>query len=202
MFTWICPTCGRELPLSDNECPDCAGRQKGAAAGPAPPAQPPAVAQPVSRRGLPGWLTTLIVAGGLIALGAVFFLYLPSQKQKGAPAPDVTLEKPGAAAPHPLSRHVEVVGIRITEDASNKAKVRFLVVNHSGAEIADLAGRVLLRATADKPDAPPLCVFSFKVPALGPYEAKDVNTNVQMKLRPYELPDWQFLRAELRITAP
>ena len=39
MFTWICPQCGREVPPSYTECPDCAERAKAAreAAPPAPP---------------------------------------------------------------------------------------------------------------------------------------------------------------------
>ena len=46
MFTWICPQCGREVPPSYNDCPDCAARAAAAAqppqAAPAPPQyQPP-----------------------------------------------------------------------------------------------------------------------------------------------------------------
>jgi hypothetical protein len=41
-----------------------------------------------------------------------------------------------------------------------------------------------------------------KVAALGPYEAKEVETTVKSALRAYELPDWQFLRAEFEITSP
>src|SRR5260370_8122948 len=51
MFTWICPTCGREVPPSYDKCPDCAakgitGEQAAEAA-----AQPPAAA-PVSPVGI------------------------------------------------------------------------------------------------------------------------------------------------------
>jgi hypothetical protein len=38
MFTWVCPQCGREVPPSYTECPDC----KNAAANPPQPNQPPA----------------------------------------------------------------------------------------------------------------------------------------------------------------
>ena len=40
MFTWICPQCGREVPPSYNDCPDCAAKTA-AAAPPLPPAAPP-----------------------------------------------------------------------------------------------------------------------------------------------------------------
>ena len=36
MFTWICPQCGREVPPSYTDCPDCAAKTN------APPPQPPA----------------------------------------------------------------------------------------------------------------------------------------------------------------
>src|ERR1039458_134116 len=37
MFTWICPQCGREVPPSYNDCPDCAAKT-----AEVPPPQPPA----------------------------------------------------------------------------------------------------------------------------------------------------------------
>ncbi len=58
MFTWICPRCGREVPPSYDECPDCAKGQQPAAASveaagaspvqpqPAPPAFAPAQPAP------------------------------------------------------------------------------------------------------------------------------------------------------------
>src|SRR5262245_15798252 len=49
MFTWICPNCGREVPPSYTECPDCADRAKQAAA--APPPQPPAPTPPHQQAG-------------------------------------------------------------------------------------------------------------------------------------------------------
>lgn len=47
MFTWICPQCGREVPPSAAECPNCVEmRAKAAQAAAQPPAAPPAPPQP------------------------------------------------------------------------------------------------------------------------------------------------------------
>jgi hypothetical protein len=58
MFTWICPQCGREVPPSYTECPDCAARTnaaagagqtgEAAAAPPQYPPPPPLVSQPAA----------------------------------------------------------------------------------------------------------------------------------------------------------
>jgi len=136
----------------------------------------------------------------LVSLGVA--LYLATRPAAHAPV----AEKASSVAPpvkrHPLWRHIEVTGIRITEDSSQKAQVAFLVVNHSGADIADLGGKLTLKAKGAKPEHPPLASFEFKVPSIGPYESKELKTTVTSTMRAYELPDWQFLDADLEITSP
>ena len=101
-----------------------------------------------------------------------------------------------------LQKYVEVVGMRLTEDAKKKPAVRFVVVNHSGAEIADLSANVNLWARTAKSDEEAVGTFSFKLPSLGAYEAKEMSGALNTKLRVYELPDWQNLVAEIQITSP
>ena len=55
---------------------------------------------------------------------------------------------------------------------------------------------------AAKPEDPPITQFEAKIPALGPQEIKDVSATASTKLRIYEMPDWQFIRAEAEITSP
>src|SRR5690349_12271059 len=58
MFNWICPTCGREVPPSKTDCPDCAERARQAAAQsvsteqgrPAYPEQEPVAPSPPPHR--------------------------------------------------------------------------------------------------------------------------------------------------------
>ncbi|HUE05229.1 MAG TPA: hypothetical protein VMR62_37125 [Bryobacteraceae bacterium] len=44
--------------------------------------------------------------------------------------------------------------------------------------------------------------FTFKMPSLHPSESKEAVAPLNTKLKPYELPDWQNLSAEVQITSP
>lgn len=128
------------------------------------------------------------------------------------PAPDAKNAKPagppeppGAAIPtnqNPLTKYVEVVGFRMSEEGPGKLRLKFSVINHSEADIGDLGLKVTLTTTAAKPGDEPVAVFDAKVPALGPEDTKDVTVTVPTKMRIYELPDWQFMRGEFEITSP
>jgi hypothetical protein len=210
MFTWICPKCGTEVQPSYSECPNCAKppeeRAAAAAAAPAPAAAPPAArAVPTSKLPVPGWLVAMFVALLLIALGGGAYLYLlPSTKGKAETrAPQATLETPPSQAkPHPYAKFLEIAGLRISEDAKQKAQIRFVVVNHSGAELSDMTLAVTLKPSTAKPEDKPLATVSVKVPHMAPYEARDMEASVKTELRAYELPDWQFLRSEFEILSP
>jgi hypothetical protein len=141
-----------------------------------------------------------LVAPILIALAAC-----------SAPAPDAKqVKQPGApestttivSNKHPLAKYLELSGYRISETSPGKLNIKFVVVNHSEADIGDLTLKVRLVTTAAKPEDPPITEFEAKVPSLGPQEIKDVNATAATKLRIYELPDWQFIRAQVEITAP
>jgi hypothetical protein len=98
-------------------------------------------------------------------------------------------------------KFVEVVGVRmVTQD--KKAVAKFVVVNHSGTEIDNLAANVTLRASTSRSDEDPVGTFSFKVPEIGPNESKDLTEPLKTKLKMYELPDWQKTTAEIEITSP
>ncbi len=128
-----------------------------------------------------------------------------------SPAPDASQGKQVSAPQatdtvitnqHPLAKYLELSGYRITETAPGKLRVKFAVVNHSEADIGDLTLKIKLITTAAKPDDPPITEFEAKVPALGPQELKEVTATAATKLRIYELPDWQFIRAAVEITSP
>jgi hypothetical protein len=145
--------------------------------------------------------------GGLV-LGAYFVVeYFKREPTTAAKSGGVAMENPPAAsstaAPaggNPLWKQIEVVGMRLTQNKAKKTEVRFVVVNHSGAEIQDLSATVSLQARTSKRDEEPIGAFSFKVPMLGPYESTELTAVVNTKLKVYELPDWQNLDARISIT--
>ncbi len=217
MFTWICPTCGREVPPAYDECPDCAAKTKsGAPAGdpaaPAPPAGGPQAAAPpyvpppaAPRAALPTWLMAILFAVAFVALGGgvLWLVHRPSGgAQASAAGPAASAAAAGTSAgQHPLQKYIEIAGIRFVESAKQDTEARFVVVNHSGADVTDLAGTVNIWGRAGKTEEA-AGSFSFKMPSLGPYESKESVAPVVTKLKVYELPDWQFITTEVRITAP
>jgi hypothetical protein len=243
MFTWICPQCGREVPPSYSECPDCAERAKASAnaqitqagqtpqqpvvqstAPPTPVASPPAAtAAPLAapqpgvqyvyvqqRRGQPGWLVALLVAVGLLAIGAGAYYFLPSvraNREAGLPAaPQMetpAASKGGAETPAAtrIAKHIEVTGLRIVEE-NKRPVIKYVVVNHSNAEFAGLKGNLILHASNAAPGSQPIATVPVDIASMGGYEVKDIASPLKTSLRAYELPDWQYLKADLQLTSP
>jgi hypothetical protein len=114
----------------------------------------------------------------------------------GGPGPAATTSK------HPLAKYIELSGFRMSESQAGKLKIKFAAVNHSDADLGDLTVKVRLITSAAKPEDPPVTEFEAKIPSLGPQAVEDVTAQATTALRIYELPDWQFLRAEFDITSP
>jgi hypothetical protein len=269
MFTWICPQCGREVPPSYTECPDCKQNaqnppaqqpvQQGQPQAPAyPPQQPPAYAPPPpqqqayyppqqpsytpppqqqyappppppqyappqsyappppaqhhylpppsKRLNLPVWALTVVFAlavGGVVS--GIYWLLQSGKSQTGTgPAPTVAVENPAAkpgAKPNPLQKYIEVSGVRFVQDAKKKTQARFVLINHSEADISGLAGNVTIWGRTRKSEEDAQGSFSFNT-NLGPYESKELTVPLDTKLKIYELPDWQNVTTDVQITAP
>jgi hypothetical protein len=144
----------------------------------------------------------LFLAVGAGAYFAIRHFSGSGQASASSPAPLENVTAASKAKANTLQKYVEVVGVRLIEDPKKKPQVRFVVVNHSGAEISDLAANVNLWARTAKSDDEAIGNLSFKLPSLGPYEAKEMSAPLNTKLRVYELPDWQNLTAEVQITSP
>lgn len=208
MFTWICPKCKSEVPPSYNECPNCAAAkvpvpQTIEPAQPAPvvnQAKPPVYDAAPAARGVPSWVVAAGSMVGIVALLAILYIWvLPSRRATPTTA---AAEQPAVSGvplnAHPLAKHLEISGIRLTEDERQRAQIQFVVTNHSGADLPELKMEITLVSSGKKA----AFNFPFTLPSLGPYESKDFSTLVKTQLRVYELPDWQFLRAEFKIISP
>jgi hypothetical protein len=240
MFTWICPQCGREVPPSYNDCPDCA-KKGGEPASPAPadalpalpalpavlatssprpapvpPAAPPmpeAVPRmeappslpyqpPAARASLPTWLLTVVFVFAFFGIGAG--IYWVVGYMRGSSKPVVTVESPAAkpgTSTNPYQKYIEVSGVRFTEDAKKKLEVKFVLTNHSGADILGLAGNVTIWGRTQKSEEEAAGTFSFNT-ELKPFESKELTSPLATKLKAIELPDWQNISTDLQVTAP
>jgi len=167
----------------------------------APPAAP--------ARGLnmPVWLMTILVA---LAVGGVVFgiIALVSTNHGSAgngPAPIATVESPAAkpgAKTNPLQKYIEVTGVRFVSDPKNQAPmVKFLIINHSPADINGLAGNVTMWGRTQKSEEDAQGSFSFSA-TIGPYESKELTVPLNTKRKIYELADWQNITTDVQITAP
>lgn len=141
----------------------------------------------------------------LLGFGIYYFMTRSDPTSTAATPDKPAAESSGNASKgkitNPLQKYVEVVGIRMmTQD--KQPVVKFLVVNHSGAEIVDLAANVTLLASTSRSDEDSVGTFSFKVPSVGSNEGKELTAPFKTKLKPYELPDWQNTTAEVQITSP
>lgn len=177
----------------------------------APPPAPSYTLQPPARGiTLPPWLMSIGFAVLFLALGAALYFGIKNFSGSGGASANTPAAQASTPAPaqgaskqaSTLQKFVEVAGMRLTEDSSKKPEVHFLVVNHSGADIADLSANVNLWARTDKSEEETVGTFAFKLSSLRAYESKDLTAPLNTKLKVYELPDWQNLTAEVQITSP
>lgn len=136
-------------------------------------------------------MRTLLVVISLAAVSCSGSKEAPKPEPKGA-AKSQPVAPMAENIKNPLARHIEVAGIRMSEKPGGKLVVTAVVINHSQADIADLA----IELTT------PACTVAMKVGALAPEQAKDSTGECSTQLRVYELPDWQFVRPAFKITAP
>lgn len=158
---------------------------------------------PEPKRRLPSWLIALLVFAALG--GALYGAYrlfggsdAESAKSKAA-SPAAIAGEEGA---HPFRRHLEITGLRLFEDARKNVVLRYVVVNHSPADMAGVELRILLTTTVADENAPALAEITAKAGDIPSRGSKEMESRIQTTLRAYELPDRQFLVARFSVTAP
>jgi hypothetical protein len=162
--------------------------------------------QPRRTLTLPVWLMTVLFAVGVA--GVVFAMVTLMSTSKGSagsgPAPTAAVEnpsaKPGTKA-SPMQKYIEISGVRFTTDAKKKVLVRFVLINHSTADINGLAGNVTVWGSTKKSEEDAQGSLSFTT-NLGALESKELTVPFTTKLRIYELADWQNITTDVQITAP
>jgi hypothetical protein len=151
-----------------------------------------------------GWLILVLLVGTALGVGFSSFLSNMPHPEAKTPEEQGSSVSANAASLHgasssPLSKSIEVTGIRMITDPSRKEEVQYLVVNHSPARFSDGSVYVTVRAADARPGQPPLFRFSFAAPNLGPFEAKEMVSAVEKTSRAASLPDWQNLRVQIEI---
>jgi hypothetical protein len=126
-----------------------------------------------------------------------------------SPAPET---KPAAASPYgpgpastnsnnPVAKFIELSGFRLTDKTGGKLQIKFTATNHSDADLSETDVHVRLMTTAAKPGDAPVAEFDSKIPGLGPQESHEMIAMTTTKLKFFEFPDWQFMRANFDITS-
>jgi hypothetical protein len=180
-----------------------------------PPQQPPPQYQapqpqyapqaPVQRRGgLPTWLLSVLAGVAFVGLiGGIYWLVGSSHGGSQA-ATSATVENPAAKAGAKTSsvqKYVEISAIRFNQDAKRNIEVKFLVTNHSDADLSGLAGNVTLFGRTQKSEEDAVGTFSFTAD-VPPQTSKEVSAPLSTKLKIYEMPDWQNVTTDVQITSP
>ena len=162
--------------------------------------------EPPPSRGLPVWLLTVLFA--LATLGVVAGVVWTANYLRNRPEtkPSANVESPAAkpgAATNPLQKFIEISGVRFEEEPKHKDKTvtRFVVTNHSDAEIQGLRGNVTIWGATRKSEEDAQGTFTFSAD-LKPMESRELTAPLNTKLKIYELPDWQNVTTDIQITAP
>jgi hypothetical protein len=170
--------------------------------GPYAPQPPPQYLY--EKPGPPGWLVTIGVAVVFSLLGGGFYYWVSHRDAARSEARQAGEVEParagkdgekGSGPKNKLLKYVEVAGVRVVEE-SKKPQLRVMLVNHSAAELAGLSGTVVVTASGG---ADAVATLDFTLASLAPYEAKEISGPLKTKLRAYEMPDWQFLKATLEL---
>jgi len=189
VFSWICPTCGREWDAAKKECPECAGQGAGAESG---------VARPASS--LRFWL---LLGGGtvLAVMGLVLWNRFLSN-QPAAPPVQVKPAAKGGATLDPVSEfsqtgQIEVAGLRLSYDPENKPRVRAVVINHGADEFRGVF-TVALRPAQAATDSLPLARFKVQIDAaVKPGASRELETALESLATLAAMPPWRQLRADI-----
>ena len=165
--------------------------------------QHPARRQGRKKAGLPAWTVSFLVAITLfLGVGSLLQYWAANRDTRTPASPSLAAEQSqsGAAAQPSSSKIVEVTGLRVLA-APNRPRLDFIVVNHSATPLSDVPLKIAVRSSSSPADTPPLFTISTSLSSLGPYQSREFRAELDPGLRPSDFPDWQSLRADVRVTS-
>jgi hypothetical protein len=150
---------------------------------------------PEDQAGKPAWLVGVLAFVGVLALLGIVYFVVSSHSSSSAK--DAAKQQ----TTNPLQKYIEVVGVRVVAGKSGEA-VKFLVVNHSGAEMADVTANVTLWASTQRSEEDSVGTFTFHVDTLGANESKELSAPLKTEKGPAEMPDdWRNITADVQVAA-
>ncbi len=155
--------------------------------------------------GLPTWLLVVLFFFAIVGVSYAIYSgidYFRNRKQATSTGLDPAANTARTKLTNPLQKYVEVVGIRLVQDAKRKPQARFVVINHSPNSLDEMSATVTLWASTSRSEEDSVGTFAFKIPSLSGYGSKELTAPLNTKLKFYELPDWQNTTPEIQITSP
>jgi len=157
----------------------------------------PHVIRHLHKASAPGWMVSLLTALVIILL-STWFLEKPALDRFTLTHAEASAPSDAAQTAFPtMSKYVEVTGVRASVDAKT-SEIRYVVVNHSAAELPPFLLAVKLHP---KRGNAVVCSFTATVPGMGPNESLEMKTTIPRELHGYDLPEWRDLRVETHVTA-
>ena len=146
---------------------------------------------------VPGWMVSLLTALVIILI-STWVLQKSAFENFSFTHVEAASTSDAAQSAFPtMSKYVEVTGVRATVD-SKTSEIRYVVVNHSAADLPPFQVSVKLHP---KKGNAVICSFNATIQGMGPNESREMQTTVPRELHSYDLPEWRDMRVEAHVTA-
>jgi hypothetical protein len=156
--------------------------------------------QPEEESRKPAWMMAVLAFGGVLALFAAAYYVIGMHNSSSTPAAKATAAKTETA--NPLQKYIEVVGVRLMSEKGGQT-VRFLVVNHAGAELSDLSANVTLYANTQRSEEDSVGTFTFHLDSIGANDSKEMSAPLKTDKAAYDMPeDWRNISADVQVQGP
>jgi hypothetical protein len=151
-------------------------------------------------RPIPGWVASLMGATLLVFLTVTSLQYFGAQSDAKANTPAGAQPASSASSFEALDRTVEISGLRLARSWTGKQQVRFLIVNHSARDLSGVTLQVVVRSSDLASSSAPILLIHAPLRSLGPYQSKEIRTDLDSEVPVGALSDWQSLHTEVQVS--